>query len=68
MDRALLNDEDELCVLLYEAARSPFGAIVRTNAPERLRQKLYPLLARTGTSFTFAIPAKAGELWLVKND
>lgn len=60
-------EEEDLCFLLYEAARHPLGAVVQTNAPERLRQKLYPLLKKTGTAFTFSIPPKAGELWLVKS-
>lgn len=63
-----LDEETELCSLLYEAARFPLGAVVRTNTPERLRQKLYPLLKVTGTSFTLSIPSQTGELWLVKSD
>lgn len=30
-----------LLEILYEAYRAPIGVIVRTNDPERLRQKLY---------------------------
>jgi len=66
--RRAAPSEEELCILLYEAARLPLGAVIETNAPERLRQRLYPLLPLTGTSFTLSIPAKVGELWLVKSD
>ena len=57
---------DDLIILLIEADAHPLGAVVKTNAPEKLRMKLYPVMRETGVHFTLSIPLTPGELWLIK--
>lgn len=54
----------ELYDLLREAQASPIGVVVRTDQPERLRQKFYLAMKKVG--LTFRIEAYEGEIWLVK--
>lgn len=58
----------ELTELLYDALRSPFGTVIETEDPERLRQQLYPI--RKGsedfTQLSFIIsPINGMNLWIV---
>ncbi len=56
--------------LLYEALASPLGVEVTTNNPERLRQQLYGLRAKSDDpalqALSFVIPTKPETLWIVK--
>lgn len=61
-----------LLELLYEAYRADFGVVVKTNDPERLRQKLYaerkkdPDLA--SLSFRISPTSPESELFILKKD
>lgn len=59
-----------LLELLYSALHSPYGIIVASRDPEKLRQKLYPIRKERPelTSLSFIIsPLNPGEdLWIVK--
>ena len=59
-------EDDEIAMLLYDALPSEFGVIIKTNAPERLRQKLYKVQKELNLAFQISIPRRAGEVWLVK--
>ena len=58
----------ELVELLYNALRSPFGTVVETDDPERLRQRLYAI-RRENEDFTplsFVIsPMNGRDLWIL---
>lgn len=61
-------NEHELLELLYDAVRSPFGLVIETNSPDRLRAKLYPL-RKTVPEFeplSFVIsPINGRDLWIL---
>jgi hypothetical protein len=59
-------EDEELMFILLEASKCEVGAVIKTNAPERLRQRLYALARSAGLAFRINIPATPGELWLVK--
>ena len=65
--RSKVSDEaiDLICV---EADGTDHGVAVATDDPKNLRARVYPAMKRTGTEFTLRIPAKEGELWLIKKD
>lgn len=56
--------------LLYRAFNSPFGIVVQTDDPERLRTRLYPVRKEDPELECIAIcvspTAPNSELWLVK--
>jgi hypothetical protein len=58
----------ELAELLYDALRTPFGTVIQTEDPERLRQKLYAV-RRENQDFaplSFVIsPINGLDLWVV---
>jgi hypothetical protein len=58
----------ELTEILYDATRSPFGLLVETNDPERLRQRLYTI-RRDNPDFaalSFLIsPLNGVDLWVL---
>lgn len=59
----------ELTQFLYDALTSPYGIIVETSDPSRLRQKLYPL--RKGNQLFHQLsfilsPVNPSHLWIVK--
>lgn len=58
--------------LLYEALRSPFGTVVESEDPERLRQQLYPLRKEDPDlavlSFVISPFNPTTDLWIVKNE
>ena len=60
--------DEELLLILAEAVQHPCGVAVRTNAPERLRQKLYPAMKQADVHFQLVIPKAEGELWLIPKD
>lgn len=58
-----------LAGLLYEALESPYGIVVETPDPERLRQKLYPERKRSPEfdCLSFVIsPMNGRDLWILK--
>lgn len=57
--------EPELITLLRRADESEFGVVVRTNDPERLRQRLYPVMRAHGYSIRIEACANK-EVRLVK--
>lgn len=59
----------ELLEIVYAAVHSLRGVAVSTNAPERLRAKLYTVLKDEDIScLKLSIPAEPGKLWIVKKD
>lgn len=56
--------------LLYLAFNSPFGIVVETSDPERLRARLYPARKQDPEldclSICVSPIAPASELWIVK--
>jgi len=59
----------ELTSLLFQALSSPYGIVVATSDPDRLRQKLYPL-RKTDPAFAplaFVLsPLSPQHLWILK--
>ncbi len=60
----------DLLERMYEALRSPFGVVVKTEDPERLRQKLYAL-RREHTdllilSFVISPINPSTDLWIIR--
>lgn len=58
-------DKTELLSLLQRANAAEVGIVVRSNAPERLRTRLYPLIRETAISLSLHVRGES-ELWLVK--
>lgn len=60
---------EPLDALLYRAMTSPYGIVVESNDPERLRQKLYPLRKAqpdfAPLSFVTS-PMNPNELWILR--
>lgn len=67
-----MTADHELLELLYDAARAEFGLVVRTNDPERLRMKLYPLRKRDPElqilSLRISPTSPSSELWIMKKE
>lgn len=60
---------EPLDALLYRAMTSPFGIVVESSDPDRLRQKLYPLRKAQPDflSLSFVLsPMNPNELWIVR--
>jgi hypothetical protein len=57
--------DDELAFMLHEVATHEFGCAIKTNAPERLRLRLYPVMKDLGMNFSIQIPKEPGMLWLI---
>lgn len=57
--------DDELKQLVLEASLLAGPVALKTNAPERLRQRLYSVLKNLDVSFKLVIPPVEGELWLL---
>lgn len=58
----------EYLKLLYDATRTPYGIVVQTEDPERLRQKLYALRKNNPdlASISFVIsPLNPQDLWVL---
>jgi hypothetical protein len=61
--------ELELLHILGRAHQSALGICVKTNSPERLRAKLYPVMRKNNFSgLSLSISPNADELWIVKNE
>ena len=58
--------------ILYKALRAEIGIVVRTNDPERLRQKLYAARKEdedlASLRITISRTSPENELWIVKNN
>lgn len=60
---------NELLDIVYQAVHSLRGVAVSTNAPERLRAKLYTIIREEEIScLKLSIPAEPGKLWIIKKD
>lgn len=58
----------QLTELLYDALRTPFGTVVQTEDPERLRQRLYAIRRESEdfAQLSFVIsPINGMDLWIV---
>lgn len=61
-------DNLQLTELLYDALRTPFGTVIQTEDPERLRQKLYGIRRECEdfAALSFVIsPINGLDLWIV---
>lgn len=59
----------ELAELLYDALRTPFGTVIETDDPEKLRQRLYAVRKESPdfTDLAFIIsPMNGLDLWIVR--
>lgn len=62
----------DLAEILYQSLSSPYGRVVHTSDPEKLRQKLYTyrrenfIEGAEGLSFVISPTSPASELWVVK--
>lgn len=59
----------ELTELLYDALRTPFGTVIQTEDPERLRQKLYAVRKESEdfAVLSFVIsPINGMDLWIIR--
>lgn len=64
-----MSTDPPLVQCLYDALDSPFGVVVETEDPERLRQKLYPLRKADPLfePLSFVIsPTNGRDLWIVR--
>jgi hypothetical protein len=58
----------ELTELLYDALRSPFGTVVESRDPEKLRQRLYPIRKSSPDFLPLAFvisPMNPHDLWIL---
>lgn len=61
-----MTDEDKIMEILAAAASTENGVEVETSSPERLRQKMYPMMKALGVAFTLSFPPDTTDkLWVI---
>lgn len=58
--------KDEVLALVARANEAEVGIIVRTNAPERLRNRLYQALR--SLSISMSLYVRGDTIWMVKKN